>query len=147
MLNTWWSCCCCCFTCEVTFLCSVPVRPDAPAEVQKSGVQPWHCCHKLIYVRPNPKTGVPIGHWPIPEAFWPDQNSPTLVREILFIPLYPARPKLVMVCMFSWQLYSEPQQNNLEKFIYNVDFREHRRPSKFAWIITWTPNLKTCSCC
>uniref|UniRef100_A0A8C7Y5J4 Integrator complex subunit 6 n=1 Tax=Oryzias sinensis TaxID=183150 RepID=A0A8C7Y5J4_9TELE len=43
-----------------------------------SGIQPWHCCHKLIYVRPNPKTGVPIGHWPIPEAFWPDQNSPTL---------------------------------------------------------------------
>uniref|UniRef100_A0A7N6AV35 VWFA domain-containing protein n=1 Tax=Anabas testudineus TaxID=64144 RepID=A0A7N6AV35_ANATE len=43
-----------------------------------SGPQPWHCCHKLIYVRPNPKTGVPIGHWPIPEAFWPDQNSPTL---------------------------------------------------------------------
>lgn len=56
------------------------VCPDAPAEAQKSGVQPWHCCHKLIYVRPNPKTGVPIGHWPIPEAFWPDQNSPTLVR-------------------------------------------------------------------
>uniref|UniRef100_A0A8C9YWV7 Integrator complex subunit 6 n=1 Tax=Sander lucioperca TaxID=283035 RepID=A0A8C9YWV7_SANLU len=43
-----------------------------------SGPQAWHCCHKLIYVRPNPKTGVPIGHWPIPEAFWPDQNSPTL---------------------------------------------------------------------
>uniref|UniRef100_A0A674NBP6 Integrator complex subunit 6 like n=1 Tax=Takifugu rubripes TaxID=31033 RepID=A0A674NBP6_TAKRU len=35
-------------------------------------------CHKLIYVRPNPKTGVPIGHWPIPESFWPDQNTPTL---------------------------------------------------------------------
>uniref|UniRef100_H3DE41 Integrator complex subunit 6 n=1 Tax=Tetraodon nigroviridis TaxID=99883 RepID=H3DE41_TETNG len=55
-----------------------PLEADAPAEAQKSGVQPWHCCHKLIYVRPNPKTGVPIGHWPIPEAFWPDQNSPTL---------------------------------------------------------------------
>ncbi|XP_038555673.1 integrator complex subunit 6 [Micropterus salmoides] len=40
--------------------------------------QPWHSCHKLIYVRPNPKTGVPVGHWPIPESFWPDQNSPTL---------------------------------------------------------------------
>ncbi|XP_068423153.1 integrator complex subunit 6 [Clinocottus analis] len=51
---------------------------DAPAEPLKSGLQTWHCCHKLIYVRPNPKTGVPIGHWPIPEAFWPDQNSPTL---------------------------------------------------------------------
>ncbi|XP_069068587.1 integrator complex subunit 6-like [Pleurodeles waltl] len=40
--------------------------------------QPWHSCHKLIYVRPNPKTGVPIGHWPVPESFWPDQNSPSL---------------------------------------------------------------------
>ncbi|KAF6733777.1 Integrator complex subunit 6 [Oryzias melastigma] len=55
-----------------------PPLEDAPAEALKSGIQPWHCCHKLIYVRPNPKTGVPIGHWPIPEAFWPDQNSPTL---------------------------------------------------------------------
>ncbi|KAM9326579.1 integrator complex subunit 6-like [Gastrophryne carolinensis] len=40
--------------------------------------QAWHSCHKLIYVRPNQKTGVPVGHWPIPESFWPDQNSPTL---------------------------------------------------------------------
>ncbi|KAJ4933175.1 hypothetical protein JOQ06_030010 [Pogonophryne albipinna] len=56
-----------------------PPLEDAPVEaISKSGLQPWHCCHKLIYVRPNPKTGVPIGHWPIPEAFWPDQNSPTL---------------------------------------------------------------------
>ncbi|KAF4086653.1 hypothetical protein AMELA_G00086370 [Ameiurus melas] len=50
---------------------------DGPSEV-KSGPQQWHSCHKLIYVRPNPKTGVPVGHWPIPESFWPDQNSPTL---------------------------------------------------------------------
>ncbi|TKS72660.1 Integrator complex subunit 6 [Collichthys lucidus] len=42
--------------------------------------QLWHSCHKLIYVRPNPKTGVPVGHWPIPESFWPDQNSPTLIN-------------------------------------------------------------------
>uniref|UniRef100_H2UAA5 Integrator complex subunit 6 n=1 Tax=Takifugu rubripes TaxID=31033 RepID=H2UAA5_TAKRU len=55
-----------------------PDPPPLEGKMQKSGVQPWHCCHKLIYVRPNPKTGVPIGHWPIPEAFWPDQNSPTL---------------------------------------------------------------------
>ncbi|XP_036299360.1 integrator complex subunit 6-like isoform X3 [Pipistrellus kuhlii] len=40
--------------------------------------QPWHSCHKLIYVRPNSKTGVPVGHWPIPESFWPDQNLPSL---------------------------------------------------------------------
>uniref|UniRef100_A0A8C9WCT2 Integrator complex subunit 6 like n=1 Tax=Scleropages formosus TaxID=113540 RepID=A0A8C9WCT2_SCLFO len=50
-----------------------PARP-----VPNLGPQTWHSCHKLIYVRPNPKTGVPVGHWPIPESFWPDQNSPTL---------------------------------------------------------------------
>ncbi|KAI5107416.1 integrator complex subunit 6 [Silurus meridionalis] len=55
--------------------------PDSPEDglsEAKSGHQPWHSSHKLIYVRPNPKTGVPVGHWPIPESFWPDQNSPTL---------------------------------------------------------------------
>ncbi|XP_036126463.1 integrator complex subunit 6-like isoform X25 [Molossus molossus] len=43
-----------------------------------SAAQPWHSCHKLIYVRPNSKSGVPVGHWPIPESFWPDQNLPSL---------------------------------------------------------------------
>lgn len=59
--------------------------PDPPEENSsevKSGPQPWHSCHKLIYVRPNPKTGVPVGHWPLPESFWPDQNSPTLPPRI-----------------------------------------------------------------
>ncbi|MBN3290223.1 INT6 protein, partial [Polypterus senegalus] len=51
---------------------------DGSLDVTKVNLQPWHSCHRLIYVRPNPKTGVPIGHWPIPESFWPDQNSPTL---------------------------------------------------------------------
>uniref|UniRef100_A0A3Q2YJK3 Integrator complex subunit 6 n=1 Tax=Hippocampus comes TaxID=109280 RepID=A0A3Q2YJK3_HIPCM len=55
-----------------------PDPPPSDGECRLAGPQPWHCCHKLIYVRPNPKTGVPIGHWPVPEAFWPDQNSPTL---------------------------------------------------------------------
>ncbi|NP_001088543.1 integrator complex subunit 6-B [Xenopus laevis] len=56
-----------------------PILEDGLTDpVRSVGSQPWHSCHKLIYVRPNPKTGVPIGHWPIPESFWPDQNSPTL---------------------------------------------------------------------
>uniref|UniRef100_A0A674BJA9 Integrator complex subunit 6 n=1 Tax=Salmo trutta TaxID=8032 RepID=A0A674BJA9_SALTR len=55
-----------------------PDPPPGEDEILKPGPQSWHCCHKLIYVRPNPKTGVPIGHWPIPEGFWPDTNSPTL---------------------------------------------------------------------
>lgn len=55
------------------------VEPSRP--VSSFSLQPWHSCHKLIYVRPNPKTGVPVGHWPIPESFWPDQNSPSLVSR------------------------------------------------------------------
>ncbi|KAJ3587588.1 hypothetical protein NHX12_011185 [Muraenolepis orangiensis] len=52
------------------------VEPSRSASLFNS--QPWHSCHKLIYVRPNPKTGLPVGHWPIPEAFWPEPNSPAL---------------------------------------------------------------------
>ncbi|XP_052005025.1 integrator complex subunit 6-like [Xyrauchen texanus] len=66
---------------------------DGPAEV-KFGPQSWHSCHKLIYVRPNPKTGVPVGHWPIPESFWPDQNSPTL-------PPRAAHPQVKFSCVDS----------------------------------------------
>ncbi|TDH07910.1 hypothetical protein EPR50_G00111960 [Perca flavescens] len=51
---------------------------ESSRPVSSFSPQPWHSCHKLIYVRPNPKTGVPVGHWPIPESFWPDQNSPSL---------------------------------------------------------------------
>ncbi|XP_053329777.1 integrator complex subunit 6-like [Spea bombifrons] len=51
---------------------------DSVRTINSFAPQAWHSCHKLIYVRPNPKTGVPVGHWPIPESFWPDQNSPTL---------------------------------------------------------------------
>lgn len=65
-------------TSAVLFFCTDGlVDPARPLSSFSS--QPWHSCHKLIYVRPNPKTGVPVGHWPIPESFWPDQNSPTLV--------------------------------------------------------------------
>ncbi|XP_012602973.2 integrator complex subunit 6-like isoform X1 [Microcebus murinus] len=51
---------------------------DSTRPSNSFAAQPWHSCHKLIYVRPNSKTGVPVGHWPIPESFWPDQNLPSL---------------------------------------------------------------------
>ncbi|XP_033259572.2 integrator complex subunit 6-like isoform X5 [Orcinus orca] len=51
---------------------------DSSRPSNSFAAQPWHSCHKLIYVRPNSKTGVPVGHWPIPESFWPDQNLPSL---------------------------------------------------------------------
>uniref|UniRef100_A0A8C6II61 Integrator complex subunit 6 like n=1 Tax=Mus spicilegus TaxID=10103 RepID=A0A8C6II61_MUSSI len=61
----------------------LPVGEDTLMELCRPSnlfaAQPWHSCHKLIYVRPNSKTGVPVGHWPIPESFWPEQNLPSLV--------------------------------------------------------------------
>ncbi|KAM5195427.1 integrator complex subunit 6-like isoform 5-T5 [Hipposideros larvatus] len=54
------------------------VLMDSSRPSNALAAQPWHSCHKLIYVRPNSKTGVPVGHWPIPESFWPDQNLPSL---------------------------------------------------------------------
>ncbi|XP_043835313.1 integrator complex subunit 6-like isoform X2 [Dromiciops gliroides] len=61
----------------ITPMCEV--TGDGQTELPRPfGSQPWHSCHKLIYVRPNPKNGVPMGHWPIPESFWPDQNSSSL---------------------------------------------------------------------
>ncbi|XP_052461955.1 integrator complex subunit 6 isoform X1 [Carassius gibelio] len=70
-----------------------PPTEDGPIEM-KYGPQSWHSCHKMIYVRPNPKTGVPVGHWPIPESFWPDQNSPTL-------PPRAAHPQVKISCVDS----------------------------------------------
>ncbi|XP_038173068.1 sarcoma antigen 1 isoform X2 [Arvicola amphibius] len=60
----------------------LPVGEDGLMDLYRPSnlfaAQPWHSCHKLIYVRPNSKTGVPVGHWPIPESFWPEQNLPSL---------------------------------------------------------------------
>lgn len=66
------------------FFCLTENAVESGRPVSSFSPQLWHSCHKLIYVRPNPKTGVPVGHWPIPESFWPDQNSPTLVSPDFF---------------------------------------------------------------
>ncbi|ESO86410.1 hypothetical protein LOTGIDRAFT_179396 [Lottia gigantea] len=39
---------------------------------------PWHTCRKLIYVPRSAQKGYSVGHWPIPEAFWPDATNPNL---------------------------------------------------------------------
>ncbi|XP_054169012.1 integrator complex subunit 6-like isoform X2 [Oppia nitens] len=38
----------------------------------------WHSCRKLIYVQRSAQKGYSVGHWPIPESFWPDISCPTL---------------------------------------------------------------------
>lgn len=35
----------------------------------------WTSCRKLIYVQRSAQKGYSVGHWPIPEAFWPDINN------------------------------------------------------------------------
>lgn len=38
----------------------------------------WQSCRRLIYVQRSAQKGYSVGHWPLPEAFWPDLNSPSL---------------------------------------------------------------------
>lgn len=38
----------------------------------------WHSTRSLIYVHRSLQKNFPVGHWPIPEAYWPDPNLATL---------------------------------------------------------------------
>jgi hypothetical protein len=53
--------------------------PQGMGVVDEEGsAESWQCVKKMIYVKINPKTNVPTGHWPIPEAFWPEPNMKKL---------------------------------------------------------------------
>ncbi|XP_013400785.1 integrator complex subunit 6 [Lingula anatina] len=59
------------------------VRNPVPEEKRRSQTptnanNAWQNCRRLIYVHRSAQKGYMIGHWPIPENFWPDLNSPTL---------------------------------------------------------------------
>ena len=49
-----------------------------PLSLNSGDVPSWHSLHRMIFVRPNAKSGLPIGHWPLPESYCPDHNAPTL---------------------------------------------------------------------
>ncbi|XP_057380778.1 integrator complex subunit 6-like [Daphnia carinata] len=38
----------------------------------------WQVCRRMIYVPRSAQKGFAVGFWPIPEAFWPDVNAPSL---------------------------------------------------------------------
>lgn len=44
-----------------------------------SGNNQWQNCRRLIYVPRSAQKGYSVGHWPIPEGYWPDLGSATLV--------------------------------------------------------------------
>jgi len=60
----------------------IPGRPASPVQ---TGPLPngasWQSCHKLIFVPRSAQKGYTVGHWPIPESFWPDINNDALVSE------------------------------------------------------------------
>ena len=51
-----------------------------PSPFIQDSASAWYDTRKMIFVKPNPKTNVPSGFWPIPESFWPDMNVASLVR-------------------------------------------------------------------
>lgn len=70
---------------------SPSVHPNTSNSSQNGTISPplyasnnntsWQSCRKLIYVQRSAQKGYTVGHWPIPEAFWPDQGTPTLVSK------------------------------------------------------------------
>ncbi len=49
----------------------------------------WQVCRRMIYVPRSAQKGFAVGFWPIPEAFWPDVNAPSLVcKHIYYIYIF-----------------------------------------------------------
>lgn len=63
----------------------------------------WQTCRKLIYVPRSAQKGYSVGHWPIPESFWPDLNSPMLVSFVNLLTIsdtWVVRWSLCEMCIF-----------------------------------------------
>lgn len=52
----------------------------------------WHNCRKLIHVPKSAQKGFPMGFWPIPESYWPENTMNSLVfiifTSILHLNIY-----------------------------------------------------------
>lgn len=78
----------------------LPPKPQTLDEMRRSSTPvpttaAWHTCRKLMYVQRSAQKGYSVGHWPIPESFWPDLNSPALVSNHGFYYLHVMRLKKV----------------------------------------------------
>ena len=43
----------------------------------------WHTCKKQIYVQRSAQKGYSVGHWPMPESFWPDLKFANITTSYL----------------------------------------------------------------
>jgi len=75
----------------LVFRDSTGSRPHTPNPVLTPTNTSWHKCRKLIYVQRSAQKGFAVGFWPLPEAFWPDVNAPSL-------PQRSANPTLLFTC-------------------------------------------------
>ncbi|XP_070173292.1 integrator complex subunit 6-like isoform X2 [Littorina saxatilis] len=57
-----------------------PIMPISQLQQQQpqNNTTSWQTCRRLIYVPRSAAKGQFNGHWPIPEGFWPDVQSPQL---------------------------------------------------------------------
>lgn len=73
----------------------------------------WHSTRSLIYVHRSIQKNFPVGHWPIPEAYWPDPNLPALpprtAHPIVKFSCAPTEPHMMDALPFDkYELESSP---------------------------------------
>ncbi|KAL5005014.1 hypothetical protein ScPMuIL_018470 [Solemya velum] len=97
----------------------------------------WQNCRKLIYVPRSAQKGYSVGHWPIPEAFWPDTNMPALTPRS-------SHPNVRFCCLPSDPLVIE----NLPFDKYEVEaspltqFILERRQPNVCWQVSISSSAK-----
>ncbi|GAB6024222.1 Integrator complex subunit 6 [Chamberlinius hualienensis] len=103
------------------------LRPNTPNAVQSTANNSWHSCRKLIYVPRSAQKGYSVGHWPIPEGYWPDANTPSL-------PPRTAHPIVKFTC-----------QNHEPMIIDNLPFDKYElEPSPLTQYILSRKQPTTC---
>lgn len=71
------------------------------------------CTRSLIYVHRTQQKNFPLGHWPIPEAYWPDPNLPQLpprtAHPVIKFSCTPTEPHMMDSLPFDkYELESSP---------------------------------------
>jgi len=57
--------------------------------IQMASDRLWEKCRRMIFIPRNAATkGYVVGHWPIPEDYWVNINTPTLVCIFDFLTFY-----------------------------------------------------------
>ncbi|XP_068687441.1 integrator complex subunit 6-like [Montipora foliosa] len=83
----------------------------------------WMSCRRMIFIKSNP----PVGHWPVPESFWPDPSMQSL-------PPRDAQPSVMFSC------------NNSEPLVLdNLPFDKYElEPSPLTQYILERKSPSTC---